>query len=128
MCLHTILRVHASNACCVLHDAAMVACGCHDCGMNSCAYETQRDANALQYAEEPSVHSNGAPELLTGGVLIQGGKIDDITVLVAVVTEEDTPPEVQDNSAADDAADTREGTNRSSRSETEQSGASGPQD
>ena len=68
-------------------------------------------------------------EVLKRGVLTQGGKIDDITVLVAFVTEEDIPLERQDSPLAEDAASETEGTNGSITREKEQSSStSGPQE
>ncbi len=59
---------------------------------------------------------------------MQGGKIDDITVLVAVVTEEDVPLEEPDSPVAEDAASATESSNGSSASEEEQLSTPGSQE
>lgn len=59
---------------------------------------------------------------------MQGGKIDDITVLVAVVTEEDVPPEEPKSPVAEDAASATEESNGTLTSETEQASTDGPRE
>ena len=67
-------------------------------------------------------------EALRRGMLTQGGKIDDITVLVAVVVEEDIPLARQESPVAEDAAAETEGPNGSLTSEKEQVSTCGPQE